>query len=293
MTLHLPNDIINGSLADAVPVEQNYELIQDYINNQVINADGSVAMTGPLLLAGSPTQPNQAVNKTYADAIMPVGIMMPWPGSAAPAGNWRLCNGASLAVANYPALHGVIGYSYGGSGGSFLLPNTTGRLLVTVDPSRPAFAAVGKVGGDWDIPVPAHVHAMAHTHEHPHTHLHSHTHSIAHDHGQVNTTDAGDHIHYFSYMATQQDDGGPYARIIGYVGGGLHAAVGNAGNHHHAVNLPAFAGDTADVHGAAPTAQPNEATTSGVSTANTASTGTAGAEHIPPFVTINYIIRIV
>jgi hypothetical protein len=293
MPLHLPNDIVNNSLADAVPVEQNYNLIQDYINNEIINRDGSVAMTGPLLLAGSPTQPNHAVNKTYADAIMPVGIMMPWPGPAAPAGNWRLCNGASLAVASYPALHGVIGYSYGGSGGSFLLPNTTGRVLVAVDAARVGMNAVGKVGGTWVMPVPAHVHPMPHTHEHPHTHPIPHVHSIAHDHAPFNTSNPlVGHRHDQSQRQNSTPGNTGSVMMASATGTTVAGVTGNDDTvHQHQGNVPPYAGNSG------PTLTPNsgavsEATTGGVSTPNTASTGVAGAEHLPPFVTINYIIRI-
>ena len=44
MPLILPNTIVNGENADAVPVEQNYSLIESYVNNEVIQRNGLVAM---------------------------------------------------------------------------------------------------------------------------------------------------------------------------------------------------------------------------------------------------------
>jgi len=64
----LPNDFINGQNADAVPIEQNYQLIESYVNNELVNRDGSVAMSQPLLLSGDPSAANHAVNKDYVDA---------------------------------------------------------------------------------------------------------------------------------------------------------------------------------------------------------------------------------
>ena len=67
MPLLLPNTIDRDTTADAVEVEQNFSVAQQYVNTNVITRDGSVAMTNPLLLAGDPTQPNQAANKGYVD----------------------------------------------------------------------------------------------------------------------------------------------------------------------------------------------------------------------------------
>jgi microcystin-dependent protein len=44
----------------------------------------------------------------------------------APSG-WELCEGQSLDTAVYPDLFAVIGYTYGGSGSTFNLPDLRGR----------------------------------------------------------------------------------------------------------------------------------------------------------------------
>ncbi len=43
---------------------------------------------------------------------------------------WLLCNGDLLAVNNFSTLFAVIGYTYGGSGATFQLPNINGKTLV-------------------------------------------------------------------------------------------------------------------------------------------------------------------
>jgi hypothetical protein len=39
------------------------------------------------------------------------------------AGGWLACDGQALATADYPALFGLIGYTYGGSGANFNVPD--------------------------------------------------------------------------------------------------------------------------------------------------------------------------
>jgi hypothetical protein len=67
MPLIIPNGIENLTPADATELQQNNDAIQQYINTDVIQRDGSVGMNAPLLLVGAPTQTNQACNKGYAD----------------------------------------------------------------------------------------------------------------------------------------------------------------------------------------------------------------------------------
>jgi microcystin-dependent protein len=52
---------------------------------------------------------------------------------------WMKCDGSALPVAQYGALHNVIGYTYGGSGANFNLPDCRGRAL---------FAAGQPTGGN-------------------------------------------------------------------------------------------------------------------------------------------------
>lgn len=62
------------------------------------------------------------------DAV-PSGVMVPFAGKTVPDG-WLLCNGASLAKASYPDLFAAIGYTWGGSGNTFYLPNYNGRHIL-------------------------------------------------------------------------------------------------------------------------------------------------------------------
>lgn len=65
---------------------------------------------------------------TYA----PAGAVISYAGSSAPTG-WLLCAGQSLLTASYAALFSAIGYTYGGSGANFNLPDLRGRAVAGKD----------------------------------------------------------------------------------------------------------------------------------------------------------------
>jgi prepilin-type N-terminal cleavage/methylation domain-containing protein len=64
---------------------------------------------------------------TAASYSPAVGAITPFAGPTAPSG-WLLSDGACVSTTTYAALFAALGYSYGGSGSSFCLPNLSGRL---------------------------------------------------------------------------------------------------------------------------------------------------------------------
>jgi hypothetical protein len=73
---------------------------------------------------------------------VPVGVVAPYAGVVAP-GGWLLCEGQELAVVDYPALHAVVGSSFGAaSTGMFRVPNLANRVPLGAVP-----LARGAVGG--------------------------------------------------------------------------------------------------------------------------------------------------
>lgn len=66
---------------------------------------------------------------------IPVGTVMHYAANSVPAG-WLKCNGALLSTAAYPQLFGKIGYTYGGSGTLFNLPDLRGEFLRGHDDGR-------------------------------------------------------------------------------------------------------------------------------------------------------------
>jgi|688.fasta_scaffold57056_4 microcystin-dependent protein len=57
----------------------------------------------------------------------PVGSLQAYAGASAPTG-WLLCDGTSYSTSVYPELFSVLGYTYGGSGANFNVPDLRGRV---------------------------------------------------------------------------------------------------------------------------------------------------------------------
>jgi len=63
-----PYNLVNDTPADANPVESNFNRIEQYINQELIERDGSVSMRQALRLAGDPVSALDAAPKQYVDA---------------------------------------------------------------------------------------------------------------------------------------------------------------------------------------------------------------------------------
>lgn len=299
MTLILPNEIHNDTPADGSLVEQNYTVIEQYINNDVVNADGSVAMTGQLLLnAGDPIEDNQAARKGYVDALLPIGVIVPYCGQVAPDGNWFLCDGSSKSTSTYAELFGVLGYRYNaagtGGGSTFALPNMKAKFPIGADGVVDgAFETTGKTGGTFTVPVPQHSHTMAHTHTMTHSHEHVHTHNIAHNHAAFASGGASDrHTHPVS--TRQNSTPGTTASYMTASATGITQAADTGSDdpdHTHNIDIPALPTTPSGGASDPTTGPPSVGSTAGSSAASTANTGTAAVTMTQPFVAFNFIIR--
>jgi microcystin-dependent protein len=298
MALDLQYDLVNLTPANASPVEANFNRIESYINTDLIARDGSSAMTAQLQLVGDPVNPLDAAPKQYVDAVLPIGIVMMYGGTTAPpGGKWALCNGASLATVTYPDLFSIMGYSFGGAGGSFSLPNFGGRTAVGPTTGY----THGATGGTADAVVVSHTHPIDHDHGSSTTGIESATHTHAgvdHLHGvNITTSTNGSHNHTFSPFAAFFNgtdanldlfDGGTsqgYALtpFVNANGDHNHSVVGSTGaadrslqtggqsvNHTHAFDMPNFAG-----------------------TSGAASAGVSGTnQNLPPYSVVTFIIRV-
>lgn len=116
---------------------------------------------------------------------IPAGVISQYAGATAP-GGYVLCTGQSLVTADYPALFAAIGYTYGGSGSSFAVPNLQNR--VPVSKGSGTFATLGATGGTETVALSA-------------TNLPSHTHS-----GTTSTT--GNHTHGAKTVGGHDDNNG-------------------------------------------------------------------------------------
>jgi microcystin-dependent protein len=53
-----------------------------------------------------------------------------------PPKDWVFCHGQTLSVQKYTSLFGIIGYTYGGQGDMFMLPDLRGRVPIHVDTDK-------------------------------------------------------------------------------------------------------------------------------------------------------------
>lgn len=125
--------------------------------------------TGPKALIYEPS-----TKEVRFGDYLPPGVVLPFAGAAAPYG-FLLCNGASYSTSLYPTLFALIGYTYGGAGANFNVPNMVGRVAVGRDAGQTEFDTLGETGGAKTVTltvneIPAHSHGVT-DNGHTHTYL--------------------------------------------------------------------------------------------------------------------------
>ena len=195
-------------------------------------------------------------NAFYDDyQSVPPGTIHCFAGLNVPPG-FLLCNGISLATATFPLLFAAIGYTYGGAGANFNLPDTRGRILAGADnmggsaANRLTGYSFGTTGGEQ-------------------THVLTTAELAAHNHG---VTDPG-HAHAIT------DPGHTHTLTAVQNGGGTSSFAGGG-----AVSLAPTITTNSSTTGI--TINSN---TTGITTQNNGS-GTAH-NNIQPTIAINHIIR--
>jgi microcystin-dependent protein len=103
---------------------------------------------------------------------IPAGVISQFAGSAAPAG-YLLCQGQSVSTTTFADLFAAIGYSYGGSGESFNVPNLENR--VPVGKGTGTFGSLNATGGVESVTlstdqIPSHSHTASTNSTGGHTH---------------------------------------------------------------------------------------------------------------------------
>jgi microcystin-dependent protein len=213
-------------------------------------------------------------------AGMPVGGGCLWF-TATPPTNFLIANGAALDTTAYATLFAVIGYTYGGSGANFNLPNFAnvfpmgaGTLAATGGEATHVLTAAELAAHTHTATQPAHGHAATQA---------AHAHAIA----------TGNHAHNLTLNPHSHG-----TNIMRFVGSGGTLGVGVTPNNVSQGNTDAvgnFSGST-DVAGnlggntdtqtpaiTVPTAQP------AITVANAG--GGSGHNNLPPYLQINFIIR--
>lgn len=246
-----------GGIADGA-VTTN-KLADDAVTSDKI-ADG--AITGDKFASGA------------VPSSVPAGAISAYAGNAEnPPSGWLYCKGQAVSRTTYATLFGVINTTYGSGDNSttFNLPNLSSKFPVGLG-TEAWSNAIGETGGNASAVVLQHTHDI------------SHTHPINHDH-TGSTSGQGTHNHDIRFLKTgagggQNHYGRPSSEAFNQVPANseiLTATFGDGG-HTHEVTI-------------------NERnTSSGDPTMKTApnptgSVANTGIQNLPPYITLNYIIK--
>jgi len=86
--------------------------------------------------------------ETNITESMPLGSMIVFPSATPPNAKWLRCEGQPLSTTIYADLFAVIGYSFGGAGLSFNLPDLRGQFIAGYNAGGAAeYQTVGQGGG--------------------------------------------------------------------------------------------------------------------------------------------------
>ena len=308
--------IVNGTPNDATPVDGNFDLLATHIDDELINRDGSLAMSGELTLSSStPSGALVAASKGYVDtqtataiAVYPPGSVSMYAGSSAPTG-FLLCQGQNVSRATYADLFAAIGTNYGTGDGSstFGLPDLRSKFPVGLGTASWS-NALNETGGSSTAINVSHTHTMpTHIHTMP-THFHT---MPSHSHGAGTYTVDLNHNHAsFSTGSISAIGSTPYdvlrinpggSSSIALAAGSQIAAVRDLftdTSHVHVIDVPPLGTTNEGVTGSSQSVDPGDTNakdpgdTNSTDPGDTNSSGSSGTNaNLPPYITLNFIIK--
>lgn len=162
---------------------------------------------------GNPAVDTVLTNRvsTLETQIVPTGSLFPFAGASSPTG-YALCNGSSVSTSGtYAGLFAVIGYTYGGSGASFNLPDLRTRVPVGKDSGT--FATLGGTGG-----AETHTLTIAQMPSHAHTLSNGGTNMVSDATSGINwNTAAGTSYGFKSSVINANGGGGAHNNLQPYI----------------------------------------------------------------------------
>jgi microcystin-dependent protein len=209
--------------------------------------------------------------------LTPAGVISQFAGSTAPTG-YLLCTGQSVSTTTYADLFAVIGYTYGGSGSNFTIPNLQNRVPVGKG-TETEFDTLGETGG-------AKTHTLTTAEMPSHTHVqdsHNHTQN-SHNHTQ-NSHNHGQNAHQHATSNHLSSFGNATGFPTTY-------AQAHGDTNYWNFGQPGYSSvETASNQAATATNQATTATNQ-ATTATNQNTGGGGAHNnLQPYIVVNYIIK--
>ena len=178
---------------------------------------------------------------------MPIGSMIMYPTAIAPNSKWNICEGQTLSTVAFPDLFSAIGYSFGGAGLVFSLPDLRSKFIAGYDAiAAPEYQTIGQGGGQDSVTLTS---AQSGLVAHTHTASFSGASLSPHSHGIW--ADPGDGVGSGAIDLTPEE-GSPYfdgANAGGYSGSGLYVEPVSAGTPSGTVTVnPVDAKNADDAH---------------------------------------------
>jgi len=129
---------VSGQTGVSVPATAKITLVSN--GTDIVTATNYIPTLISPTLTGTPVAPTASVGTSttqiattaFVQAAGLTGEVKMWATGTAPSG-YLFCNGQSVSTTTYAALFAVIAYTYGGSGGSFNVPDFSGRMPIGVN----------------------------------------------------------------------------------------------------------------------------------------------------------------
>lgn len=225
-----------------------------------------------------------------AVGVLPAGAVIPYAGSAAPAG-WLLCGGQAVSRSDYAALFAIVGTTYGAGNGSttFNVPDLRGRVVageddmggtaanrLTAGNSGITGTTLGAAGGDERL------HQHSHTNTLTNNAVTSGLQSAFHTHSGTTGNDSPDHTHTTATPFWNANVSAASSSILATTlpTGSSTASGGASARHQHSFT----SGNESANH--------SHSVTSNVTITNV-NAGSGSSQNVQPTMIMNYIIKAV
>ena len=239
--------------------------------NQYMFINGKIEYLGGTKISLTDYYTKQECNIINDKNKVLIGSITAYAGQTVPEG-YMICDGSTLNKADYPELFDIIGTVYGGDGvTTFKLPNLLGKVVTCVDANDTDFDTVGKTGGAKTVTlttnqIPSHTHTFTGQ---------THTHSGTADSAMAVTGNAG-----YALISPQGLD---WTTASGSgIGGSDHSYPRI---NYWSGNLSNYSSKLSHSHNL----MINRATVGGT---NATTGGDEAHENMPPYMALNYIIRV-